>query len=160
MSRFVQSAHPRGRAGQVAWTRPMNHDDLRREIERRESGVRHSDMYVKTGRHGGPTSHASAPGPRERERRFYHEDMDGLPRSITILDMGSHKDYRRAKELDRDPDKLGFIAHCYGAHAHTFREALARPQTADVSHRQNCSYCGRFYHSVSGKPGGMCERCR
>ena len=34
------------------------------------------------------------------------------------------------------------------------------PQTADASHHQNCSRCGRSYHSRSGKPGGKCERCR
>eukprot|EP00967_Tisochrysis_lutea_P004817 scaffold5661_cov33-Tisochrysis_lutea.AAC.1 len=98
----AKSAHPHGQAGQVAWARPMNHNDLRREIDRRhKDGVRHSDMYVKTGRHGRPDiQHGSFPKHSLRERRFYEEDVNGLARSITVLDMGDPVDYRRAKELD------------------------------------------------------------
>ena len=34
------------------------------------------------------------------------------------------------------------------------------PQTGGADHNQNCSTCGRSYHSKSGKPGGKCKSCR
>lgn len=135
LSKFaaVYSAHPEDRAAQVAWDGCMDHDDLVKEINRRaDTGIDTSDLYVKTGRHGGPhltssdhINHASRPFEREVDEYFYDEDCHGLASRIEVLNMNKSMDYRRAKELDRDPTKTGIMAWCFGKDSETFQGALA-----------------------------------
>ena len=119
------SAHPRGRAHQVFWDRPVGDKDVAAEVARRRRKNRDQKIYVLDGVHGGRgdrEKHAEksydksfCPASGYREERFHHEDRHLASDRVSVLDVGRASHAMRARQALNDPDGLVVAAWCHGA---------------------------------------------